>query len=343
MRAAAGATRWPARRAVQLSLLVAAVRGCCCNSLNEGLSFTIDERHGGIRNNPNLIVFIVLLSMGLCACGMCAIGFGKWDWLRVLIKGEDPNEVDLLGAPPPEPQGGGGNWVVRPRMETPLDDDGGRSSADGRSQYSGWGGGSGGDAYGSERAGDAKRAEELPPDASPEAAAAWLLRQRGRPLAAPPAVAVAAAPSVSRSSGSSSWSEDASTAPSEPLPRSSDATSSRRSGSRRTRRSRESPSGADSGAQPQQQPLPAEVAEAQAFVAFAHRRPVLPSPAPSGSSFWSRSRGSGDTGGGLWARLRGGGAAAVQPPPPAPERERRRRSRSRRDAEGRRLPPDERV
>ena len=335
MRAAAGA--------VQLSLLVAALRGCCCESLNSGLSFTIDERHGGLRNNPNLIVFIVLLSMGLCACGMCAIGFGKWDWLRVLIKGEEPTEVDLLGAPPPEPQGGGGNWVVRPRMETPLDDDGGRSSADGRSQYSGWGGGSGAEAYGSERAGYAEREEELPPDASPEAAAAWLLRQRGRPLAAPPAVAVSSAPSGTRSSGSSSWSEDASTAPSEPLPRSSDATSSRRSGSRRSRRARESPAGVDSGAQ-QQQPLPPEVAEAQAFVAFAHRRPVLPSPEPSGSSFWSRSSGSGDGGGGLWARLRGsGGAEAAQPPPPVPERERRRRSRSRRDAEGRRLPPDERV
>jgi len=327
-----------ARRAALAFLLAGALQRCAAESLNSGLSFTIDERHGGLRNNPNLIVFIVSLSMAVCACGMCAIGFGKWDWLRVLIKGEDPTEVDLLGPPPPEPQGGGGNWVVRPRMETPLDGDGASVGPDARSQRSGWGGSVAGT---SEYGAGAAAVEEAapPPDSSPEAAAAWLLRVRGRPLAAPPAggtLSSAATPSETLSSRSagSSLSEEASASA---LP----SSDKRSASSRRSRRPQ------PAAAQP---PLPPEVEEARAFVAFAQRRPFPASSAASGSSFWSRASGGSDDAprGGFWARLRGGGSGGAQPQPPAEapreSGERRQRSRSRRrDADGRRMPPDDSV
>ena len=327
------------RRAALVALLAGALRSCAAETLNSGLSFTIDERHGGLRNNPKLIVFIVLLSLALCACGMCAVGFGKWDWLRVMIKGEEPTEVDLLGPPPPEPQGGGGNWVVRPRMETPLDGDGASFGADARSQRSGWGGSVAGASEHGAGAGALAAEEALPADSSPEAAAAWLLRVRGRPLAAPPAGGTlsAATPSETLSSRSegSSLSEDASTS----APPSESDKRTRSASSRRSRR-------------PQAEgPLPPEVEEARAFVAFAQRRPLPASTAASGSSFWSRASGGSDDAprGGFWARLRGGGGGGAPTPPAEAPRERgasgerRRRSPSRRDADGRRMPPDDRV
>jgi hypothetical protein len=223
-------------------------------------------------------------------------------------------------------------------METPLDGDGASFGADARSQRSGWGGSVAGASEHGAGAGALAAEEALPADSSPEAAAAWLLRVRGRPLAAPPAGGTlsAATPSETLSSRSagSSLSEEASASA---LP----SSDKRSASSRRSRRPQ------PAAAQP---PLPPEVEEARAFVAFAQRRPFPASSAASGSSFWSRASGGSDDAprGGFWARLRGGGSGGAQPQPPAEapreSGERRQRSRSRRrDADGRRMPPDDSV
>jgi hypothetical protein len=263
----------------RLLLLLAAAatlpRGAHAASLNGGLNFSPDPRSGGLANNPQLIVFIVFISLLGCSCVMCAIGFAKFDWLRVLIKGEEPSEVDLLGPPPPEPQNGRGNWVVRPRgsvsgrIDTAFDDDveaagGGAWRAGGATGYGGDGGSSYDDDEGASSFDAAAYATEE------EAAAAWL-RARGRgTLAAPPV------PRTERS-GRSARSDDGY----------SEASGSARAAQEQRARA--------------QQQAPAEVAAARAFLADARggaprhaQAPSAsalssaPSSAASASSWWSR-------------------------------------------------------
>jgi hypothetical protein len=275
-----------------------------------GLNFSPDPRNGGLANNPSLIVFIVFVALLGCSCVMCAIGFAKFDWLRTLIKGEEPTEVELMGPPPPEPQGGRGNWVVRPRgfasgrMDTDFDD-GDDVEANGWRANGGVGGaGRGGSAgysddgtsYDGSYEGAAYATEE-------EAAAAWL-RSRGRgTLVAPPV------PRTQRSGESEDGSFEESSAAS---------ASARTRATERAARPQAPPPRAPQAPQAPAAAPPPEVAAARTFLADAHRAPPRRARSGSASALSSAPSSAATSASSWWSRFVPASAPAAAPADGAP-------------------------